>query len=462
VADESKEYRSMKIDLNTIQGLRGIGRLMLQPPVDPATHRVATKLGSISLRQLQARHRFAPGQQPSLREIQRRWRVSEGSKAIHVLSFNTYLMNLTLNVFEVLDELLPGEDFFEAVVGAVAGFFEGGVAGALAGAMVGMKVSAAREALEESAGKLLAVPLKKPDVTERASEIGKMLVSQQFDLAVLTEVWAVAERLTLQTGTITAGGSVRGVAHGALPAEASAGSGLMTVGLTLDLGQHFFFPYANQGAADQDTDYYSRKGVLLVRLPLGFGEIDFYSTHLYYGNDIPEVPPVTSKPTVAQRMGRRILQLSQLQQIIQATHKPENVMVLCGDFNIDEHKQCDLLGFENLTAVTKELGLADEWPLQFPGAPVAHGGTSCALHPISADCVVDEDQGTDDCVTSSQTSSDQQPRIDYLFIERPTAKHTFNLDVTRIELLDFPREGNFASLSDHRGLTFSLLCSSKA
>jgi hypothetical protein len=444
----------MKIDLNAVHGLREIGRLMLQPPVNPITNRVAATLGSISLRQLQARHRFAPGQPLSFREIAKRWRANEGSRVISVLSYNTFLMNIEANVFETLDELLPGDGFFEGLVGALAGLAIGGVPGIIGGALTGMTVHAAREALEEFEVVLLKVKHQTPDTVPRAAEIGAMLVREKFDLAALSEVWAEVERKLVQRGIAAAGGVIRGVAQGTLPDidENHGGCGLMTIGLGVDVGEHQFFPFPkdHRGAANQDSDFYARKGVLLTRIPIGFGEIDLYSTHFYYGGGLPSTP-VTSEPTPEQRRNWRTLQLADLKQIIQGTHKPQNVMILVGDFNIDAHRQRDLLGYEHLTAVTKELDLDDTWPLQFPGGKVAHGGTSCG-----------QPEGTDDCVTSSQTNPDEQPRIDYLFVERPTGMHTFNLDVTRIELLDFPRAGDFASLSDHRGLAYSLLCSPKA
>jgi hypothetical protein len=447
-----RRARPDTVDLNAVHGLRDVGRLMLQPPVDPTTGRVASEVETISLRMLQARHRFAPGQPRSFREIDRRWRASEGSKALHVLSFNTFLMNVRLNVFHVLDELLPGEDFFEVLVGAAVGVVTGGVGGALAGAVTGLKVSVAREGLEQSVGRLTAVPVRKPDVEARAPEIGAMLASERFDLAVLVEVWAEAERSGVLNGIRNAGGTTAGVAQGPLPGRTAAGSGLMTVGLTQPLGEVVFNRYSNAGAADQDSDHYAEKGALLVRVPLGFGEIDLYSTHLYFGNDLPETP-VTSAPTEEQRIGWRRLQLEELRRFINSTHRPTNVAILTGDFNIDTQGRDHYGGASALTDFTRSLGLQDAWLEQFPGVPAAQGGTDCAL-----------DEERVDCVASSQTSADAQPRIDYLFVEQPTAAHTFNLDVTRIELRDFPRslfKERQASLSDHRGLAYSLLCSTK-
>lgn len=430
-----------------------MAELMLQPPVDSTSGRVTGEVQSISLRELRERHRFAPGQNPSLEEIARRWRASGGSTALHVLSFNTFLLNVELNVFKVLDELLPGEDFFEVLVGAALGVATGGVGAALGGAIAGAQVSVAREGLERSAGELVGVPIRKPDVEARGPEIGAMLAAEGYDVAVLVEVWSASERNAVLGGIRNAGGETRGLAQGALPGRTEAGSGLMTVGLTQGLGEAVFHPYSNAGAADQDTDHYAEKGVLLTRIPLGFGEIDLYSTHLYFGNDLPETP-VTGPPTEEQRNGWRRLQLQEIVAFVNSTHKPQNVAILTGDFNIDAYGHHHYGGASDLAAITQELGLRDAWLEQFSDRPAAHGGTDCAL-----------DASRLDCVTSSGTETDAQPRIDYLFVEEPKGEHSFDVDVTRIKLRDFPRRTfaeNQASLSDHRGLDFHLLCSPRA
>ena len=442
----------MPYDLNSVRGLRDIGALMLQPPVDPASGRVGADVGEVSLRAVLDRHRFPAETEPSVAEVVRRWRASEGSTAIRVLAFNTFLMNVKINVFKKLDELLPGEGFFEVLVGAALGLATGGAASVLGGALVGLEVSAARELLQQAAGSLADVSLRKPDVEARAPELGRLLAQEPIDIAALVEVWAAAERQAVLAAIREGGVAPAGVAEGALPGKTPAGSGLMTVGLEQPLGEAVFRPYTHAGAANQDTDYYAEKGALLVRVPLGFGQIDLYSTHLYYGNDLPDTP-VTDPPTEEQRVAWRTLQLRELHDFIAATHKPENVAVLVGDFNIDAYGGLHLGGSASVAESTAPLDLEDQWPSQFPDDAVAHGGTDCAL----SSSVVD-------CVASSGTPSDEQPRIDYLFVEKPQPTHTFNLAGSRIKLRDGPRasfQENQASLSDHRGVDFMLLCSPK-
>jgi endonuclease/exonuclease/phosphatase family metal-dependent hydrolase len=442
----------MTLDLNEVRGLRDIAGLMLQPPVDPASGRVGAGVGRISVRELVDRHRFLSGEQPSVEEVVRRWRAAEGSTALHVLAFNTFLMNVKINVFDELDKILPGGDVSEGLVGALIGLAVGGPVGLLGGAIAGLEVSAARELLEKASGSLSDISLRKPDVETRRSEVGTMLADEGFDVAALSEVWAAAERNAVLDAIRARGVNPAGVAQGALPGKSYAGSGLMTVGFGQPLGEAIFRPYKSTGSANQDTDYYAERGALLSRIPLEFGEIDLYSTHIYFGNDLPATP-VTDAPSEDERVAWRTLQVRELQAFIAETHKAANVAVLVGDFNIDAYGGTHYGGAPSLAESTGALGLEDQWVQQFP-SDLARGGTDCALSESSIDCVA-----------SSRTPADDQPRIDYLFVERPTPEHTFNVDVSRIILRDFPRASyreNQASLSDHRGLDFHLLCSPKA
>jgi len=118
----------MKINLENVSGFRAIDTYMNARPSS----------GPISLRALQRRHRFRSNDVPTLGKIARRWKASSNSQIIYFISYNTYLMDVTFNIFATLDELLPGRDWFGTLVGIAIGALTGGVPGALSGAIVGL------------------------------------------------------------------------------------------------------------------------------------------------------------------------------------------------------------------------------------------------------------------------------------------------------------------------------------
>lgn len=441
-----------RIDLTKVHSLRDIGMHMLQPPVDTITHKADGDPKLISLRTLLKRHRFAPGETPSFKEITRRWHPNTGTKAIHTLYYNTYLMgHLSVDVFKTLDELLPSdlEVWLGSLVSAIPGV------GLLGGALVGLTVKGAREALDAVEEELDNIDLPaKPALEARTLEIGAMLAKEQFDLATLVEVWSMSERNRVVMAILANNGSVKKRVDGPLPKDNDAGSGLLTIGLTVTSKGQMFHPYSkdSKGSANQDADYYSTKGVLFTTIPLEFGTIDLYSTHLYNGNDLPEVPPLTSKPGVHDRAKWRRRQISELREFIKATHTPSHIAVLMGDFNVDEYHHHLYLEYESMERLAEDLDMEDAWISQFKaiGGDVVmpRGGTSPAK--------------------SDSEAVDDGSRIDYVFIEKPKPQHAFNIDVTRIRLMDFPRATNapwydlIDTMSDHRGIAFSLLCSPKA
>jgi exonuclease III len=249
---------------------------------------------------------------------------------------------------------------------------------------------------------------------------------------------------------------------------------------------------------------------------VGFGKIDLYSTHLYSGGDLLDVPELgLGAPSNAEKASVRSAQIDELVAFISSTHDPRHVAILVGDFNIaaaPDRVNGKWKMSDEYTSLTSKLGAISS---SFPGfnghimslddwwiLPVFSGIFLKALpkdatvdtvraqghtnrHGDGDDPVIDtfdsicaavpantarpKSANTNDYYCQEQTW--YQPdatgnRIDYIFIERPTAAHVFMLDVSRIRRRAFKRSGSHTQpqffLSDHLGLEVTLYASPKS
>jgi hypothetical protein len=217
-----------------------------------------------------------------------------------------------------------------------------------------------------------------------------------------------------------------------------------------------------------DDELWARKGVLLARINMGVGTIDLYLTHLYSGEGLLADAPwyvklalpgaATMPPTNEEREDVRSAQLRELADFIRDTHRPQNVAVLCGDLNIDARGGPGAFrGLEQLRELTAERDLIDIWVFQReadPGFTIGNFGTICD--------VLQSDRRF--CADPTAPDLGGAHRIDYLFIERPQAQHSFMLDVTRVRRRPFQwstEDGIQLFMSDHLGLDCTLFASRK-
>lgn len=480
----------MTISLSEVRGLRAIYEHMDPRPPSIESH--------ASMRDLWLRHRHIhpSGNPMSMKALARRWNPAHGARAYRLLTWNTYLMSVRMDVWAVLDEILPGGNWFGSIVGAIVGALT--PLTPVGGALLGMKVDAAREALDRLETPLSDITVSKPLVVERASLIGQRLRTDKYDVAALQEVWNAAPDRMLLDALLRTGGvdtdSVRSlwkadtdarrpglgiavglagpVASAAVGATATsgidAGSGLMTLGLTLPIREQAFHEFPSlpmfRGKANQDSDFYASKGVLLTRLDLGVGELDLYSTHLHYGGGLPSTP-LTSAPTSEERRAVRRSQLLDLMSFVAHTHRQQNVAMIVGDFNIHRSLpesnpghhagaiESTCQSYDDIAELVVGRGFTDQYLNQH-------------LHYVPA---VSELEGA----TAFDLDGDDLPigkrpnyRVDYVFVEEPNREHNYHLDVTNIVPQLFRADvrssdggTRMSTLSDHLGLAFNIVVS---
>jgi|GEM_PF-2277210 Endonuclease/Exonuclease/phosphatase family. len=408
----------MKPDLATIHSMRAVADQVY--PFVPTT---------ISLVDLIRRHNYRDEEPRSLTRLLRRWSPKYGATVFRILWQNTFLMKIVGQV----DVQLP------------IGFVEKDV-----------------------------VITEKPDTVDRALEFGIVLSASDFDGAFLCEVWTDEVKTPLMLPLLP---KIQGVAEGPpsdtsrmvvtigsiAPMIAKIGSGLLVFSMARPILEQTYHIFSNPGSLPRDADALSKKSVLLSRVNIGAGIIDFYSTHLYNGNDL-----TGEKPSPTEKSEIQASQIDEVVQFIQQTHRNENIATLMGDFNIDARDATvvanGVSGYEALTAALAKVDLFDIWPFQFPlktsippGITVV-GNDETATLPGSCTPLPAPPSEPGFC-NEGVPSTSGGGRIDYLFVEKSKSSHAMNLVVGAVLRKYFPRSGSYPLLSDHLGLAFNLICS---
>ncbi len=350
---------------------------------------------------------------------------------------------------------------------------------------------------------------------ERAAELAEKLVAEGYGIAALNEVYE-PEVLSLLATELAGRGVVPDFELGSDelgddkdPDERRfLGSGLLTIGLQAPLRRETPIRdrrriFKSRGDELSDVDAWSNKGVLLTVVDVGLGQLDVYSTHTMFGGSL--IPRQTLRKVAnlfssgapmpeidedAFRIGVRLAQVAELVDFFNETHDPQHVAVISGDFNLkgDVDPQSDRTYgplIERLSHTTTRDGtptvMEDVWALQGGGKTGfgLHGNTNNNHHDLTPVCArrdISRSEalsrfGTFPVEPSFYYCDDDQPppdplqgdgRIDYVFVERPLATHTFTLDMSRMRRRPFERTKPSAAarfLSDHIGLDMSLLIS---
>jgi hypothetical protein len=301
-----------------------------------------------------------------------------------------------------------------------------------------------------------------PDRPARAKEIGTM-VGAEYDVAALCEVFEPDRQDDLQAEAAASGGAV-GIAKGAAADGEFASSGLMTLGFDGRLLSSKHIEFSNQGDRLRDADAWSRKGVVRSLLDLGHERrLELYSTHLFNGGGILEFDPADPneatlaglfpKLTPQERLAIQLQQVDEVVGYIAATHQPDHVAMLVGDFNIDANEPAS---YAELVKRLAGIQFVDVWPFWAQRTSNVRqlkprGDTT---HPEKA---CDPPNGSY-CLEPAQPK--ETTRIDFFFVQRPSSTHAYVLDITRIRRRPFSRDPLGSShLSDHLGLDFVLIAS---
>ncbi len=282
-------------------------------------------------------------------------------------------------------------------------------------------------------------PTQYGDIDQRQREIGRMLRAKEYDVVGLNEVWFRRQIETLlgETGDVVWAGSPPGNDD-----DAPDNNGLLTVLLDNDdgptpayVGDDFGF-YDRFGST-AGLDSLVRKGWHHTEIDLGPGNVDLFVTHLNHKWDDEKY------------RGIRLNQVEELITAVETHSKDENVTIVGGDFNVLGNRA----GYDEVVRrLDDRLGLQDVWLTR--GGQVARTswfadheywrGSSTPDWPwYCADydegCVCDPYVDGVDGRTDDGIRIDANARLDYVFVESPTAAHDLRVDIKRVRRKLFPR-----------------------
>jgi hypothetical protein len=418
---------------------------------------------------------------PSVREAARRV-VGPEVVPIRLLSYNTYLLpGIQLPIDRWLDDAIGWDALgwfgipFGGALLALLGVQS------LPGLAIGTLLDLAGWKPSKVIRKLTDLDLggiriaAKPALDARTAELGAALAD--YDVCCLCEVWKdeAAERIL---GDVRAarGDAWQAVAGpGADGALIVHGSGLrfLTRGFPVVRTERLVF--GSRGERRHDSDAWTNKGAMLNVIDTGAGELELFQTHLYYGGGFADAPGLLAAPlgihdpTDAEREAIWRAQLGELARFYRAHHRPSNVAIVTGDFNLSG---ADIRQYALVRRTMDELNLRDLWAWDvFDHAPA--DGYTCRYtdgeemeRDFAAVC------GRPGAADGMGTyCNDDQParrprkgigRFDFIFIENPTPAHRLHVEVSCPRRRPFrriaPSDGELF-LSDHLGLDTTLFVS---
>lgn len=214
-------------------------------------------------------------------------------------------------------------------------------------------------------------------------------------------------------------------------------------------------PFNAKGERTRDADAWSNKGILKVVADTGFNtKLEIYSTHLIYGGGL--IGDISTEDRYAiQRQ-----QLDQLVNFIKRERDPSNFIMVAGDFNINASEAL----YEELRGrMEEELGLEDVWTryaISRYDAKVGETSDPSICTQLKPPCANYADDNTSDSVN-------EEGRIDYIFIQKPSESHDMSVDIARPRRVPFKRDPSANGydqinyLSDHVGIELQMFISSR-
>lgn len=321
-----------------------------------------------------------------------------------------------------------------------------------------------------------------PAMKERAAELGSAILAD-YDIAALCEAFDSEERALIIHAWPRDARPDREIGPDVSGNWVVASSGLMTICPRGSITRKARHTFRQRGDRLRDVDAWANKGVLLTEIDFGLvrGRLELYSTHLFSGGTDGQLRrrsqdtlfgriEVGGEPTDLQRLEIRLGQVNEAVDFIRRTHRPENVAMLVGDFNINAHEGAALridgitaTPYEHLKRTLRALDMHDLWEALSPAADAnpTTGYTSNIKSRGRDICPVDarHPQYCDELTPPRRAGQ----RIDYVFVERQNQQHAFILDLTRPRRVPFERPPNAPGrdevpfLSDHIGLELTLV-----
>jgi endonuclease/exonuclease/phosphatase family metal-dependent hydrolase len=304
-----------------------------------------------------------------------------------------------------------------------------------------------------------------PAVADRAVAIGQALAGA-YEVSALTEVFdPIERRLVLGGWDGRPGVSALAGPERSFPPRgpaAFASSGLFTVVDGLPLTRTEQLRYQTRGDRRHDADAWSNKGALLVEVdPLGgsAGKVEIYSTHLLFGTGLL---PGRLAADPERRHQLRMQQVDELVAFVAGAHRPENLVVVVGDFNVPAHdaaqgRRPDRWRLD-LTSRMARLGLVDAWIERGVGPGPTYGRADAGFDDEDPDC---PGRLADDPARAEAGA--ERARIDYIWVQSASLEHRLEVSIGRPRRRAFPRPADapdharLPRLSDHLAVELDLV-----
>jgi hypothetical protein len=321
----------------------------------------------------------------------------------------------------------------------------------------------------------------KPALKERSQFLGPTL--GVYDVCCLCEVNTEDSRQEILSRLeLTSGGAPFAFTTG--PDESGAWSFLSSGLLFLArknrrIVKTEILTFDNRGSRIRDPDAWANKGILLNVIDLGFGQLEIFQTHFFYGGGMP----MQKDPTDKERMDVWRAELAELANFYRRHHQDENVALITGDFNMNG---ANVSEYAEMRRTMDSLNMRDLWAWDIyennPGegntCRFTDGPESGWQREFKGDVVGGVWGGV--CKPLEQPDRQGQwrhycddrvfhtvpprgvGRFDYIFAENPTASHGYHLEVSRILRRPFPLPRKIKGekyLSDHLALELTLYCS---
>ena len=322
----------------------------------------------------------------------------------------------------------------------------------------------------------------KPALHERAHEIGRQL-RLDYDFVSLYEVMQLQQRDEILSNW-----------DPALPDNFYGGtlSSLFTISPKFRIGRREQRTYSHKGKSTSvtipavgptinislDSDFYAQKGVMLTEIITAHGIIEVFSTHLFFGGGLGDAASLLvnaltpfgkhiSESNPEERFNTQLAELSELVDFFTAQHRPENVAILCGDFNIDGADPVKFASLKNRLAGFTDVWAEGPFPNDIRGGYTARnddgaGPIQLDFKPVCTELPGSTEYCDDASRSPTQLEFDGIGRYDYIFVQDPQPSHAAILDLTRVRRRQFrhvAETGDQNFLSDHLGLETTLIVS---
>jgi hypothetical protein len=306
----------------------------------------------------------------------------------------------------------------------------------------------------------------------RASEMGPAL--SPYDICCLSEVWTEESRNRIVSQL--SGGQWQSVSG---PDKSGAfiltGSGLFFLAKNRNITRTETMIYDDRGERNRDSDAWSNKGVMLNEIDLGFARVEFFQTHLYYGggikDNLPGFLPGFKDPSTDDRFGVWRAELGELADFYRRRHRPENVAIITGDFNMSGSSLREYL---EIRRVMDGLGMRDLWawdvyenePSEGLTCRFTDGDIEQWVSDFDAQCAYvpskDDPESCNDRTLLPALPRDGVGRYDFVFMQSPSAGQRGRVEVSRSVRRPFKRlvpSDRELFLSDHMGVDLTLFVS---